>query len=122
MSEIRGLVLAPDDLVAARRTAHEALVLAVAELDGAAGAAADRGRERVMARAGAVRALGTETDGDDLLVLVDSEQLAVLLDGARHVVEDLGVSPPSPDAGPRGRHAGTVGAARRVRDILADGA
>lgn len=118
-----GLVLDADDLAAARRCAHEALVLAVGDLDGVTGAAADAGRRRVLALAGAVHALGTETDGDGLLVLVGAPERDALAEGAREVEADMRAA--SAAAGSLtaggGRHAPTLRAARRVRAILGDG-
>lgn len=111
-----GLVLEPHDLAAARRCAHEALVLAVDELGD--GPAAGTGPERVLARARAVHALGTETDGDHVLVLVSARDAAALVEGAHDVARDL-----DGQAGPGGaadRHRRTVEAAARVRQLLGE--
>lgn len=116
-----GLDLHADDLAAARRCAHEAVVLAVAELEGAHGDAARDGRERVLARAAAMLALGTETDGDRLLVVLGPEERAALVDGARHVEADLGAGTRArPPGGAAERHAPTLRAARRVRELVGD--
>jgi hypothetical protein len=84
---VHGLALDEDDLAAARRGAHEALVLTVEEMS-ATGA---QEPDAVLAHARVVHALGTETDPEPSLVLVTSGDADVLLEGARRVEEDLTV-------------------------------
>lgn len=114
---VHGLALDEDDLAAARRCAHEALVLTVEEM-AATGA---QEPETVLAHARVLHALGTETDPEPSLVLVSSGDADVLLDGARRVEEDLtdGLDRLSDRAGDlRVRYERTLAAARRVREIM----
>ncbi len=117
MDVVQGLALDEDDLAAARRCAHEALVLSVEEM-------AVTGAEEpdaVLAHARVVHALGTDTDPEPLLVLVSSEDADVLLEGARRVEEDLsdGLDRFSDRAHERRtRHERTLAAARRVRELI----
>ena len=118
---VHGLALDEDDLAAARRCAHEALVLTVGEM--AATDTADPGveAEAVLAHARVVHALGTETDPEPSLILVSSDDAVVLLDGARRVEEDLsdGLTGLGAHAAERRlRYERTIAAARRVREIL----
>ena len=116
---VNGLALDEGDLAAARRCAHEALVLTMDEL--AATGAEDEDGGAVLAYARVVHALGTETDPEASLVLVSSRDADVLLDGARRVEEDLsdGLTRLD-DRGDerRWRYERTLAAARRVREIL----
>jgi hypothetical protein len=117
MDVVHGLALGEDDLAAARRCAHEALVLSVEEM--AMTDAQEPGA--VLAHARVVHALGTDTDPEPSRVLVSSEDADVLLDGARRVEEDLsdGLDRLSDRADERRtRHARTLAAARRVREII----
>ena len=121
MTEVHGLVLDEDDLAAARRCAHEALVLVVGEID--ASGADDPGLEAdaVLAHARLLHALGTETDPRAPLVLVSRRDADLLLEGARRVEEDLrdGLGQPGGDADDRrGRYERTIAAAKRVQEIL----
>ena len=71
MTDVHGLVLDEDDLAAARRCAHEALVLVVGEIaadDEVLGIEADA----VIAHARLIHALGTETDPREPLLLVSA--------------------------------------------------
>ncbi len=118
--EVHGLALDEDDLEAARRCAHEALVLMMGEL--AATGSEDGGDGLVLAHARVVHALGTETDADGSLVLVSSRDADVLLEGARRVEQDLadGLTRVHDrgDIERRRRYERTLAAARRVREIL----
>lgn len=115
--DVHGLALDEDDLAAARRCAHEALVLTVEEMS-ATGA---QEPDAVLAHARVVHALGTETDPEPALVLVSSGDADVLLEGARRVEEDLtvGLDRLADHANDlRLRYERTLAAARRVREIM----
>lgn len=121
MTEVHGLVLDEDDLAAARRSAHEALVLVVGEIAAAGADDPLSEADSVMAHARLVHALGTETDPREPLVLVSTGDADLLLEGARRVEEDLreGLGQPGGDAEDRrGRYERTIAAARRVQEIL----
>ncbi len=120
MADVHGLVLDEDDLAAARRCAHEALVLVVGEIAGddeVLGIEADA----VIAYARLIHALGTETDPREPLLLVSARDADLLLEGARRVEADLheGLWQHGGDADDRRRrYEGTIAAARRVQGIL----
>jgi hypothetical protein len=117
--EVHGLARDEGDLEAARRCAHEALVLMMGEL--AATGSEDGGDGLVLAHARVVHALGTETDADGSLVLVSSRDADVLLEGARRVEQDLADGLTRPDdrgIERRRRYERTLAAARRVRELL----
>ena len=119
MSDVHGLVLDEDDLAAARRCAHEALVLVVGEIatdDEIPGIESDA----VIAHARLLHALGTETDPRAPLLLVSTRDADLLLEGARRVEEDLreGLGQHGGDHDDRHRrYEGTIAAARRVQEI-----
>lgn len=122
MTEVmHGLTLDEDDLAAARRCAHEALVLTMGELAATGSDEHDADPGRVLAHARVIHALGTETDPEPSLVLVSDRDAVVLLDGARRVEEDLadGLVDLADGGGERRRrYERTLAAARRVREIM----
>jgi len=121
MTDVHGLVLDESDLAAARRCAHEALVLAVEEITAMDDEVPGPEAEAVIAHARLVHALGTETDPREPLVLVSSRDADLLLEGARRVEEDLreGLGQHGGDADDRRlRYERTIAAAQRVQEIL----
>jgi hypothetical protein len=120
MTEVHGLVLDEDDLAAARRCAHEALVLVVGEIAAADAEDPLSEADSVMAHARLVHALGTETDPRGPLLLVSAGDAGLLLEGARRVEEDLreGLGQAGGNADDRReRYERTIAAARRVLEI-----